>query len=1049
MRILKLELENLNSLKGKWSIDFTHADYAKNHDIFVISGPTGAGKTTLLDAITLALYGRTPRLEAINNGESGNEIMTRGTGFCRASVTYSCKKGIFCSEFQQNRAGMKAGGNLQKASFKITRIDGEQSRLGDLFSQAGEVVASGTGSALERETQKIIQLDYKQFCRSIMLAQGEFSAFLESSSRERAEILEKLTGTERYRKIAQEVAEQFKEIKKNFTLKKNEKEEIEKSVLSEEKTRETEEKAADCENALSLNDEKLAEIQKQLAFFDELERLEHALALAKTEKSRLEEEISRFAPEEKRLVLAESAKNCEAEAVSAQSQRNAQKNDETQLSFLVPEIVRAEAEFKAASERAALLKSKLSREEKEFADSQSLWKKVRELDIQVLHAGEKARDCAARNEKAENAKRQSEEKIAALTERLSLLEKNADSLSAYLSEHKDDASLFETIAKVETIKNSALLQQKTAEHLEQQKNALSQKESAVQAELSEREEELRALEEEITRFISADSVFIARLLKNQLSDGAPCPVCGSAYHSVHKNEGELAELDAEKARKIGEKSSNLSVRRDELSLQVQNLKNQLESLKNDEKNASENLETAQNTLSELLSQMNELLAPYEKTAELSTIESILCELRERAAVFAQKTEDLSSSESEKTGVAAELRTISDGFALQTEECEKSRAELSSAQAQFSSLKAERNALFGEKSVDEAENEKNALISRLKTDSEQSEKAERAKSEQKSRLDAQKTQLEEAIEKRKPLLVQAEQAFTEKLSANGFSSEEAFRASCMSDEEFAALSGQAENLKNRAKEAEVTLTNAEKSYSDYKAGAKISRTKEAVLSEKEMITAEREAIQKNLIEVKSLLQTNEQNRERAEKIRAEFTLLQEEFSTWEQMDKWIGKADGSDVSVFVQSLAFNSLLNLANKNLFGITNRYKVVQTYPLSLDFEIQDIYFEEPRSVANLSGGEKFLVSLSFALGISEFASRNVRVDSLFLDEGFGTLSGELLTEAINALKNLQKDGKMLGIITHVQDVISEIDQRIEVKPLSLGHSELIGSGITKFSQS
>ena len=204
-----------------------------------------------------------------------------------------------------------------------------------------------------------------------------------------------------------------------------------------------------------------------------------------------------------------------------------------------------------------------------------------------------------------------------------------------------------------------------------------------------------------------------------------------------------------------------------------------------------------------------------------------------------------------------------------------------------------------------------------------------------------------------------------------------------------------------------------------------------------------------MEIKVRLKNNEQNQAQAKKISAEYEKIAEEFATWEQMKAWVGKDDGSDVSVFVQSLAFNSLLNLANKNLFGITNRYKVVQRSPLSLEFEIQDIYFEEPRSVSNISGGEKFLVSLSFALGISEFASRNVRVDSLFLDEGFGTLSGELLTEAINALKNLQKDGKMLGIITHVQDVISEIDQRIEVKPLSLGHSELIGSGITKFSQS
>ena len=217
------------------------------------------------------------------------------------------------------------------------------------------------------------------------------------------------------------------------------------------------------------------------------------------------------------------------------------------------------------------------------------------------------------------------------------------------------------------------------------------------------------------------------------------------------------------------------------------------------------------------------------------------------------------------------------------------------------------------------------------------------------------------------------------------------------------------------------------------------------SESEALSAEREGAQGELIGIRSRLQANEQHKARAREIIAEHDALQEEFSTWEQMDRWIGRADGSDMSVFVQSLAFSSLLRLANKNLFGITRRYRVLQKERASLEFEIQDICFEQPRSVANLSGGEKFLVSLSFALAISEFASHNVRVDSLFLDEGFGTLGGELLTEAVNALKNLHKDGKMLGIITHVQDVIDEIDQRIEVRPVSNGRSVLLGAGIAR----
>ena len=375
MRILKLEFENLNSLQGFWSLDFTHPDYAKNHDIFVICGPTGAGKTTILDAITLGLYGRTPRLESINNGEGGNELMTRETGFCRASVTYSCKNGVYVSEFQQNRAKMRASGNLQKASYKITKLENELNsnvKAGELFESSetgtGIVVASGTASNLEKETEKIIQLDYNQFCRSIMLAQGEFSAFLQSNARERAEILEKLTGTERYRKIGQNIAEKFSSVKKDYNLKKQRKEEIEKLILTEDEESAAKKDEKTLIKNLAKIDSQLEDINKELVFYDELERLKKEFENATTQKNLAEQNLSDFLPQQKKLELAKAAKNCETEFITFKNLDATQQNDFEQIKTLEEKIDAAEKAFELAKKNAEETQDELLTQEKQQED---------------------------------------------------------------------------------------------------------------------------------------------------------------------------------------------------------------------------------------------------------------------------------------------------------------------------------------------------------------------------------------------------------------------------------------------------------------------------------------------------------------------------------------------------------------------------------------------------------------------------------------------------------------------------------------------------------
>ena len=191
MKILSIRLKNLHSLKGEWHIPFTQSPLL-GAGIFAITGPTGAGKSTILDAVTLALYGKVPR-----NSEKG-EVMSHHTGECWAEVDFETATGQYRARWSLTRARQKADGNLQNAEMSLTQLPSGQI----LHSKIREVVD---------EVENLTGLDFERFTQSVLLSQGEFAKFLKANVTERADLLERITGTHIYADLSKKCYEITKE----------------------------------------------------------------------------------------------------------------------------------------------------------------------------------------------------------------------------------------------------------------------------------------------------------------------------------------------------------------------------------------------------------------------------------------------------------------------------------------------------------------------------------------------------------------------------------------------------------------------------------------------------------------------------------------------------------------------------------------------------------------------------------------------------------------------------------------------------------------------
>lgn len=983
MKILAIRGRNLASLEGDFEIDFT-VEPLLSAGIFAISGPTGAGKSTLLDTMCLALFARTPRTDQAKENnvklqDVSNEQLSQSDP--RFLLRRGTSSGFAEVDF------MALNGHRYRTRWSVARArDKENGRLQNprlaLYNLDKEEEEQGTRSDLQARIIDLIGLTFEQFTRSVLLAQNDFSTFLKAEQGEKASLLEKLTGTELYSAISRQIFERNARAKEAFDLIQTRIQGIE--LLTDEE-----------ENDLRI---RLAGTEK------ELQRVEKAKA--------------------EQQALQEAVRSIEQQITIRQRQ---QKEAADKLVHATELLTVARHEYEKGVEEQ-------QQSEARFKSLQQEILQARKLDIQLdaairdlSHSEQQLKNVTLRKGEAEKKyqaailrQKLGMEEIARLTawrERYKEKESIAEQLSALLL-HLDAASAARS--GVEAANRSIEMLRQEVVTLNKQLAGLQQTSANKQQALKQAEEDYRSLEEKLKAVDASaldkqieklrqerEQLLIeqARLeasgnikdLRGRLQDGQPCPVCGSTHHPF-VNQAPVAPvstLTLQLQDLSNKKETYIAHTRHLARLQQQLL--QLHKELADSEAACKDMigkqqlsvsrqEREETIVKEQSVQLTQSLSAADllfgngewQKAWLRNPETFRKTLTDFARQWHENTEKLHQLERQESAQKAECESLASFLPSLEKQAEESGQLHEKNRAAFSSLQAERKKLLNGRSADSVEQEYIRRMEELK---------ERLK-----KLSATQTEQSGIADQTRGIADQIAKDLTE---------------------------ASADLLRRKA-----ALDKWTANYLDSSGGEPL----EVILSR---YTQEK-------TELAFRLRTQTENKAKVSGLQEELNVRRTESERWAKLNELAGSADGAKFRRIAQGYTLDILLNYANVQLRELTRRYRL-ERVPETLALQVIDRDMcDEVRTVHSLSGGESFLVSLALALGLSSLSSNRMRVESLFIDEGFGSLDAETLRVAMDALESLRTQGRKIGVISHVQEMTERIPVRICVNRAGNGRSFL-----------
>jgi exonuclease SbcC len=550
--------------------------------------------------------------------------------------------------------------------------------------------------------------------------------------------------------------------------------------------------------------------------------------------------------------------------------------------------------------------------------------------------------------------------------------------------------------------------------------------------------------------------------RTKLVDNIACPLCGSLDHPFAR--GNIPEINhtQKKINQIGKliekidkissdlEKNKVNERKEEFALMEAEKKLVTVLSKKEEAlskftNFKEQMHTVLQKQIKVKNKLLETLLPFGITQNLDTnIQSISKELETRLHNRQDKELQKIQIQQEINNHLSGLKSRDAVLNTLSASLKEKEINISDYLKELEKLKAERENLYGKKNPDKEESRLEDLILKAEKDEAIEKKSQENSKYQLDEIIVRITSLKENTDKRKYQLDDLESKFKISLGKTGFKDEKIFILHRLSLEKRTRL----EQRKKEIEEKQADLVSRQK---DRKARLRKEQAKKIIEQSFDILKKEQVQIRELLKtlgqEIGAIRQRLENNKNAQQQLKEKIDLIdaqKKECAIWDSLHSLIGSADGKKFRNFAQGLTFELMVSHANLQLEKMSDRYLLVRDKKQPLELNIVDNFQAgEIRSTKNLSGGESFIVSMALALGLSNMASRNVRVDSLFLDEGFGTLDEDALETALEALAGLHQKGKLIGVISHVAALKQRISTQINITPLSGGKSRISGPGV------